>query len=156
MSFEAALEVKLTSTGHTFRSIAKWAYDCGRAVAERELGAPGPCGVSGHTMANMSCYCACHSDVSSRPVCIHCRPELFKDKPDPYVHCAACRREQKLRELLDAFVGFATDRDNLSPHDIVKLGVTLVQQAEHNRPCHSLQREVSRAKWNYWPKMRCK
>lgn len=30
------------------------------------------------------CYCACHSPFSSRPICLHCRPEAFTDTRDPY------------------------------------------------------------------------
>jgi hypothetical protein len=30
------------------------------------------------------CYCACHSLASSRAVCVHCHPESFMNKVDPY------------------------------------------------------------------------
>lgn len=57
----------------------------------RELG---PCG---HLKILETCYCVCHSSASSRPACIHCHPEQYKDKADPYVHCSQCQREAEVR-----------------------------------------------------------
>ncbi len=55
----------------------------------------GACGGLGET-----CYCRCHSSVSSRPFCIHCRPEQFN--VDPYCHpcenCAALRAAIELEK----------------------------------------------------------
>jgi hypothetical protein len=30
------------------------------------------------------CYCVCHSASSSRPQCVHCRPDRFETEADPY------------------------------------------------------------------------
>jgi hypothetical protein len=45
------------------------------------------------------CYCVCHSGSSSRNACVHCQPELYKDKHDPYCGLTS-HGVQRIRALI--------------------------------------------------------
>lgn len=69
------LAVALRNTAPAYFEVVK---------AAKELMADCWCGGLGET-----CYCVCHSSLSSRPACIHCQPDRFKT--DPYVHPCKCK-----------------------------------------------------------------
>lgn len=79
-------------------------------------------------VAAQSCYCVCHSDESSRPSCVHCRPtftdeELAQidfwasERKPPYVRTLiaalrACRRRE-----IDAAKGYPDDLSTVPPNE---------------------------------------
>lgn len=64
------------------KSDLKNAWNAGRATAERELRASGPCGVAGHVKADW-------------------REDLSNIENNWKYYCAACRREQEWRDALE-------------------------------------------------------
>ena len=42
------------------------------------------------------CYCSCHSWASSRPSCLHCHPESFINRRDPYCETEEMFQKRKL------------------------------------------------------------
>lgn len=66
----------------TVKQVASEAFQAGMVYGERNVDA------AMQKMLEMAvingCYCVCHSEASSRPACVHCRPDGWLKEADPY------------------------------------------------------------------------